>query len=61
MLRDHSCCDAEPCDLPEIERTLETGWLMASEGQELVPDASDPWSMTTGDIDLSDQTLMHRD
>jgi hypothetical protein len=50
LSRDHWCRDAEPCDLPEIERTLETGYLMASEGQEPVPDASDPWLMTTGDL-----------
>ena len=30
------------CDLPEIGRTLETGSLMATKGQESVPDASDP-------------------
>ena len=30
------------CDLPEIGRILEMELLMATEGQESVPDASDP-------------------
>ena len=30
------------CDLLEIGQTLETGSLMATKGQESVPDASDP-------------------
>ena len=30
------------CDLPEIGQTLEMGLLMATKGQESVPDALDP-------------------
>ena len=45
-----NCYDAEPCDWPEIEWTLEMESLMTSEGLELVQSALDPWLMATGDL-----------